>query len=238
KGMLIDPSASSLRTVSMRLLATLACGVCLCGSTLASAATITGEYLEARSCDVYTGPCFANAEMDLAGKEALMAWKVDRGSWNGVSLDGLSVAVVANSEKTMGNTGVFKMQAGKIRSVVLLDQRASKEQQAALLAFVKESASEYTGNVVEVRQVAMTLENDHLDGRGVFTAGDVARIETRALAKGDCVCTNEMIFYQPLTKVRDFSPAYTVTHSYTGDALDNTWTMHSQRSAFLATFRR
>ncbi len=222
----------------MRTLAILACGVCLCGSTLAPAATITGEYLEARSCDVYTGPCFGNAEMDIAGKEALMAWKVDQGSWNGVSLDGLSVAVVANSEKTMGNTGVFKMKAGKIRSVVLLDERATAEQQAALLAFVKESASEYTGNVVEVREVAMSLENDHLDGRGLFTAGDVARIETRALAKGDCVCTNEMIFYQPLTKVRDFSPAYTVTHSYTGDALDNTWTMHSQRSAFLATFRR
>ena len=57
------------------------------------AAEITGEYLEARTCDVYTGPCFANAEMELAGKEALLAWKVDQGSWKGVSLDGLGRGV-------------------------------------------------------------------------------------------------------------------------------------------------
>ena len=47
------------------------------------AANISGEYLEARTCNVYTGPCFANAEMGLAGKEALMAWKIDKGQWKG-----------------------------------------------------------------------------------------------------------------------------------------------------------
>ncbi len=31
------------------------------------AANISGEYIEARTCNVYTGPCFANAEMGLAG---------------------------------------------------------------------------------------------------------------------------------------------------------------------------
>ena len=215
-----------------------ALGVCLLAVNVAAGASLTGEYLEARSCDVYTGPCFGNAEMDLAGKEALMAWKVDEGSWNGVNLDGLTVAVVANSEKTMGDTGVFKMQAGKIRSVILVDETATAIQRAALVAFAKETARDYTEQVVEVLPVAMSLTNDHLDGRGVFQAGDVARIETRALSKSDCVCTNEMVFYQPLTKVRDFSPAYTLTHSFTGEGLDNTWTSHGQRSAFLATFRR
>ena len=211
---------------------------CLWGASLANAATITGEYLEARSCDVYTGPCFANAEMDLAGKEAVMAWKVDEGTWNGVNLSGLSVAVVANSQKTMGNTGVFAMKAGKIKSIILVDDRANPAQQAALIAFAKVQAAEYTQHVVDVMTTSMSLTNDHLDGKGVFQAGDIARIETRALGKDDCVCTNEMIFYQPLTKVRDFSPAYAVTHSYTGTGLGNQWTMNHQRSAFLATFRK
>ena len=35
-------------------------------------AEISGDYLEVRTCDVYTGPCFGNAEMSLAGKEAVM----------------------------------------------------------------------------------------------------------------------------------------------------------------------
>ena len=41
-------------------------------------AEISGEYLEARSCDVWTGPCFANGEIGLSGKEAVLAWKVDK----------------------------------------------------------------------------------------------------------------------------------------------------------------
>jgi hypothetical protein len=222
----------------MRALLWSAMGMCLVSAATASAAQISGEYLEARSCDVYTGPCFANAEMDLAGKEAVMAWKVEEGGWNNVSLVGLSVAVVANSEKTMGDTGVFRMKAGKIKSVILVDDRANPAQQAALVEFVKSAAKEYTQHVVKVQPVAMTLENNHLSGKGLFAAGDVAKIETRGLKAGDCVCTNEMVFYQPLTKVADFSPAYSNTLSYTGEGLDNVWTMHNQRSAFLATFRR
>jgi hypothetical protein len=207
-------------------------------ATACAAAQIQGEYLEARSCDVYTGPCFANAEMDLAGKEAVMAWRVDEGEWNGVDLAGLSVAVVANSEKTMGDTGVFKMKAGRIRAVILIDESATEEQQAALVEFAKSAAEEFTKEVREVKLVSMSLENDHLAGKGVFHAGDVAKIETRQLKKGDCVCTNEEIFYQPLTRIENASPAYARSLSYTGDGLDVKFTTNGKRSAFLGTFRR
>jgi hypothetical protein len=46
------------------------------------------------------------------------------------------------------------------------------------------------------------------------------------------------MYYQPLTKARDITPAYTNTLSYTGDALNTSFTSHGQRSAFLGTFRR
>ncbi len=55
----------------------------------ASAAGLTGKYIEARTCDVWTGPCFANAEMNLTGKHAVLGWKVEKGEFQGVSLDGL-----------------------------------------------------------------------------------------------------------------------------------------------------
>jgi translocation and assembly module TamB len=46
----------------------------LCSPVWAAAAPqITGEYLEARSCDVFTGPCFANSEVGLTGELATMA---------------------------------------------------------------------------------------------------------------------------------------------------------------------
>ena len=127
------------------------------------AAQITGEYLEARTCNVYTGPCFANAELSLTGKEALMAWKVDKGTWNDVKLDGLGAALVLHAQGTLGFDGVFPMQAGKIKSVVLVDDKASKEQHDALVAFVKNSTKDLSKNVVNVERVPFELKNDHIE---------------------------------------------------------------------------
>ena len=45
--------------------------------------SVRGEYVEARTADVYTGPCFANAEVGLTGDLAVMGWKIDKGYlWN------------------------------------------------------------------------------------------------------------------------------------------------------------
>jgi hypothetical protein len=214
------------------------CSTLLLACSSARAAEISGEYLEARSCDVYTGPCFANSQAGLAGREALMAWKVDDGKWNGVRLCGLGVAVVLNAESTLGEDGVFPMTAGQIKSVILVDQKASKEQQAALIDFARKSAKGVIGTVQTVKSVPLSLSNDHLAGKGVFKAGDLAAIETRALQNSDRCCSNESCYYQPLSKVENSSPAYAKTLKYTGDSLDSQWELHNIRSAMLATFER
>ena len=47
-----------------------------------TSAQVTGIYLESRTADVYTGPCFANGEVNLTGYEAVLAWRIEKGSWN------------------------------------------------------------------------------------------------------------------------------------------------------------
>src|SRR5437764_5778434 len=69
-----------------------------------SAPEISGGYLEVRSCDVYTGPCFANGEMGLTGKEAVMVWSIRQGSWKGVALDGLNVIAGVKTDDTVGDS--------------------------------------------------------------------------------------------------------------------------------------
>src|SRR6516225_10584451 len=66
-----------------------------------SAAGITGKYIEARTCDVWTGPCFANAEMNLGGKHAVLGWKVEKGIVNDVRLDGLTIVAVVSASDTL-----------------------------------------------------------------------------------------------------------------------------------------
>ena len=54
-------------------------------SNPASGNHMAGEYMESRTADVYTGPCIANSEANLTGQEAILAWHVDRGAFEGVS---------------------------------------------------------------------------------------------------------------------------------------------------------
>ena len=66
------------------------CATLLLISAPAFAGQIYGDYVETRSADIYTGPCFANAEVGLVGDQATLAWRIRKGEWKGVSLDGLS----------------------------------------------------------------------------------------------------------------------------------------------------
>ena len=222
----------------MRKWQILAAAALLAVSSPGMAAQISGEYLESRTCSVYTGPCFANAEMGLAGKEAVMAWKVDEGVWEGVSLDGLGAALVVTAENTLGDDGIFGMNPGKTAAVIVVDEKATAEQQQALVGFVKDSAKELTKNVVTIERAPIELRNNYLKGVGVFKAGNLAQIETREMRDGDCVCSNEVVYYQPLTEVENRVPVFTRLMSYQGDDLGRSWISRNERSAFIATFRR
>jgi hypothetical protein len=130
------------------------------------------------------------------------------------------------------------MSTEGVQSVILVDEQADVEQRQALEGFARETASRYTANVQQVTAVPMSLDNNHDAGRGHFTAGKLAEVETRALGKVDCVCTNEMVYYQPLTEVKFAQPVYSLTQSYRGPALGGQWLLNSTRSAFLGTFRQ
>ena len=216
----------------------LACCLMVAVAAPLSAAEISGEYLEARTCDVWTGPCFANGEIGLAGQEAVMAWKVDKGSWQGVQLDNLSAVLVIKGTDTLGFGGTFEVRPDPIKSVILIDKKADKRQQDALVAFVKYSAKNLSQHVQRVEQTEIDLKNDHVEGVGVLKAGKLAAIETRELQHGDCVCTNEDIFYPPLTEVDNYHPAFTKQLSFSGKGLNSTWNLLGKRSAFMATFEK
>ncbi len=93
-----------------------------------SPGTISGDYLEVRSCDVYTGPCFANAEMGLSGKEGMLVWSVREGTWNGVRLDGLNVIAVVCADGTLGDLR-YQPRSGK--AVLVVDLMATPRQREA-----------------------------------------------------------------------------------------------------------
>lgn len=198
-----------------------------------SAAGLSGQYIEARTTDVWTGPCFANADVNLGGKHAIMAWKIDKGQWDKVSLDGLGVVAVLAASDTLGTK-----QTGDGKAVLIVDQRASREQKDALVAFAKEQGGELLRNVVAVRsaRVELSVCKCAEGGCGTLQAGD-ARIETRCLDhKHDKVCGNESAFFPPLARDVKAEPALAAENAYSGKGLDGTWKDSGRRSAYLGTF--
>src|SRR3954466_15115070 len=105
------------------------CGaLVVCSASVAAAAGIRGDYVEARTADVFTGPCFSNAEISIYGKHAVMAWKVSEGSYQGVDLAGLSVAAAV-----MGTTTFSEDRPEQARAVLIVDEKATPRQREALI---------------------------------------------------------------------------------------------------------
>src|SRR5687768_3462017 len=123
----------------------LALVACLLVVAPVAAGGITGQYVEARTCDVWAGACFTNSEMNLTGKHAVIAWKIDKGSHDNVALDGLSVVAVIEASDTLGQT-----QAGPSKAVLLLDAKATPAQREALINVAKKLGGDLTKNVVHV----------------------------------------------------------------------------------------
>ena len=205
-------------------------------TTVASTQQIRGEYLETRSADVYTGQCFANGEVNLVGNEAILAWRVQSGSWDGVPLEGLSIAAAVRAKGTLGDPYENPYPA---KSVLLVDDQANPQQLAALINFAKQMGGELLNNVEQVVRVPMELVvNQEHHGAAMLRAGQYATIQTRSLGEKDHVCGNEVTYYPPLTQLAHSMPAVAVTDAYSGPGLGVSWDLHGKRSAFVGSFVR
>jgi hypothetical protein len=201
------------------------------------AGSIHGNYIEARTADVYTGPCFANGEAEQVGREAVFGWKIDGGNWHGVQLAGLSVVAVIRSEHTLG---LSSEPVNPAKAVLIVDQRADAEQRLALQSFARHMGGDLLASVVKVDYVPieLTIQNGNIHGGAAkLTAGALAEIQTRAMSAADHVCGNEEVWYPPLTKTEHVMPAYALENSYTGDGLGETWHNRFKRSGFVGTFQ-
>jgi hypothetical protein len=214
-------------------------------ASVSFAQQVRGDYMESRSADVYVAQCFANGETGLNGKQALLAWKIDSGSWNGVKLDGLHVAGAVTANATLGDPYGDPYPA---KVVMMVDDRATAAQREALVSFAQHEAGQLFDHVIDVQPVPMEIEipdaaiaTAHVHGGGVgahavFRAGNVARIETRSLNDNDHICGNETTYYPPLTTVEQATPAVAVNDEFRGEGLNTDWSNHGRRSAYLAHF--
>ena len=212
-----------------------AAALLLFAATLLQAQQIRGDYIESRSTDVYVAQCFANGEVGLTGNQALLAWHVQDGAWNGVKLDGLTVAAAVRARATLGDPYGDPYPA---QTVLMVDDAANAEQRQALIALAQHEGGKLLENVVRVEYVPVILDvpADLHDGHAVLRAGHLATIVTRPLNHHDHICGNESNYYPPLTSVEHATSAVALTDEFHGDGLDSQWSAHGRRSAYIASF--
>ena len=200
-----------------------------------NAQQIRGNYIESRSADVYVAQCFANGETGLTGNQALLAWHVQEGAWNGVKLDGLTVAAAVRAQATLGDPYGNPYPA---QAVLMVDDAANPAQREALIALAQHEGGKLLENVmrVDVVPVILDMSSDPHGGHAILRAGHLATIVTRPLNHHDHICGNETNFYPPLTNVENATSAVALTDQFQGDGLDSQWSSHGRRSAYLANF--
>src|SRR5512132_3293703 len=194
--------------------------------------TVVGQYVETRTAEVFTGGCLMNSEGETGGREALMAWRIDRGSLNGIALDGLAVVAAVTADVNLGTRELGGASPASIQSVLYVDARASAAQRAALVTLATSLSNGFVGNVLAVRPVPIGF---HEDGHSIqVNAGD-ASIDVMRHMTHDVNCS-AIQWFHPLATVSNPALGLTEKQAYTGSLLGRKWQQVDRRSAFFGTF--
>jgi hypothetical protein len=219
------------RTIVLAALIGLLVGLNVSPLLAGGKSSVTGAYVEARTAEVFTGGCIMNSEAETVGKQAVLAWKVDRGSFNGISIDGLSVVAAVSGDR---NLGMQEMGGEKaiVRSAMFVDERANPAQQIALVAMANELSKGLVGTIVQVTPAPIHFA-DH--GSEIQVSAGPASLDVNKHLTHDPTC-GAMLWFHPLASVDDAAVGVASQHVFTGSALGTKWSDPNKRSAFFGTF--
>ena len=197
----------------------------------AKPASVTGTYVEARTAEVFTGACVMNGEAATTGREALLAWKVDRGQVDGISLDGLAVIAALASDT---NLGIHEIggESTPARAAIFVDSRANAAQRKALVAMVKSLSGNLIGSVVQESAVPIAFTDS---GHQITVSTDTVKLAVEKHLNHDASCGNKQ-WFNPLTGGVHAEMGTTDQNAYSGPALCSKWSDPNKRSSFFGTF--
>jgi len=200
-------------------------------SPLSAGSSVTGKYVEARTAEVFTGGCIMGSEAETVGKQAVLAWKVDRGSFNGISLDGLSVVAAVAGDR---NLGIQEIGGGRanVRSAVFVDDRANAAQRIALVAMATELSKGVVGNIVNVTPAPIQFADQE---HAVHVAAGQVALDVNKHMTHDPTC-GAMQWFHPFSSLTDAAMGVAEQHMFTGTSLGTKWSDPNKRSAFFGTF--
>jgi len=212
------------------LLAALAMIVAVTGLVFSSHAenvSLRGDYVEVRSASVFAGACHFNGEVVTTGRDALMAWNVTSGKWQGVALTGVRVMAIVSADANLAENNAAR------RSEIVIDSQASRTQALAMVNALKEKYAASLGNVVAVRSAPISFERS---GRTYAVVTNDAAINVEAMPNDLCCKMPNLIWYTPLVGLENRKVGYTSKALYSGQTVGEPWSRSGENSAFYGRF--
>jgi len=194
--------------------------------------SVTGQYVEARTAEIFTGGCIMGSEAETMGKQAVLAWKVDHGTVNGVSVDGLSVVAALSGDKNLGLHEIGGDRA-VVKSALYVDERANPAQRIALVALAHD-LTKSIGTIVAVTPAPIQFADA---GQEIHVATSNVALDVNKEMSHDPSCGAEQWFH-PLASVDEATMGVADQHSFSGSTLGTKWSDPNKRSAFYGTFSK
>jgi hypothetical protein len=204
--------------------------VALCALVFSSQAenvSLRGDYVEVRTASVFAGACHYNGEVVTTGRDAMMAWNVTSGSWQGVDLTGVRAMAIVTSDANLSDEKAART------TELIIDSQVSAAQSQAILNALKQKYAAALGNVVTVRNEAITFNRN---GRSYLVKADDATIDVEAMPNDLCCKMPNLVWYSPLVGLENRKVGYTVRAGYSGKAISTPWSRSGENSAYYGSF--
>jgi len=189
--------------------------------------SVKGDYVEVRTASVFAGACHFNGEVTTTGRDALMAWNVTSGKWEGVDLTGVRAIAVVSADDNVTNA-----LAGR-RTELIIDKAASHDQTVAIVSAIKSRYADSLGQIVSVRSASVSFKHEE---KTYIVSSAEAAIEVEAMPNDLCCRMPNLVWYSPLVSLNQRKVGYTIKALYSGHAVGDTWERAGENSAFYGSF--
>lgn len=196
-------------------------------SSQAENVSLRGDYVEVRTASVFAGACHYNGEVVTTGRDAMMAWNVTSGKWQGVDLTGVRVMAIVSADANLAEDNAAR------QSEIVIDSQASCAQALAMLNALKEKYAASLGKVVIVRSAPISFERN---GRTYAVVTNDAAINVEAMPNDLCCRMPNLVWYTPLVGLENRKVGYTSKALYSGNAVGEPWSRSGENSAFYGSF--
>ena len=191
---------------------------------------VSGDYIEGRSNHVYGCYCEWSGEGVTGGREAILAWGIREGSFDGVSLAGVKMAAVIVGERTLS------MGEAPRTSILFLDSAASAAQRQAAERFLRRHYARLLGQVRNVHAVQIQFRREA--DSAALSVGQMLNLVMRRAVLPDDVLQGATLWYDPFIPLVESTLGTTLNHRYWGQDFDQRWE-HSEptTSGYFGRFR-